>query len=296
VSDVKRVLIVSHTAETDVEKAHQLASTRFAAVGWQTLETDQYSGQRLDLVLVLGGDGTLLRAAELVHHRGTPILGVNLGHLGFLAESEAGELTWAIDRVAAGEYQIERRATLEVTVTQPGEPSWHGWALNEVTIEKSLPQKMIELMLSIDGQDVSSFGCDGLVVSTATGSTGHAFSGGGPVVWPEFRALLVVPLAAHALFDRPLLVTPRSIVTVDLSRHSRSPALASCDGRRTAALGLGGRMDVTVGAEDINLVRFGGSPFSARLVRKFSLPVSGWRGRDHSTAQSATGTDSLGGP
>jgi NAD+ kinase len=274
---VKRVLIMAHMAERDVELAQAAAEARFREAGWATATPEDYESQDLDMVLVLGGDGTLLRAAEMVHDQGTPLLGVNLGHLGFLAECEAGELAWAIERVVQGDYQVDSRATVDVAVTQPDGEVWSGWALNEVTVEKVLPQRMVEVILSVDGQDLSAFGCDGLVVSTATGSTGHAFSGGGPVVWPDLEALLVVPLAAHALFNRPLLVAPHSKVTVEVSRISRSDALASCDGRRTAPLAVGGRMDVTVGRQPVNLVRFGGQPFSERLVRKFSLPVRSWR-------------------
>ncbi|MDR3107304.1 MAG: NAD kinase, partial [Bifidobacteriaceae bacterium] len=273
----KTVLIMAHMAETDVEAARTVATARFKAAGWRTIASEEYQGEELDLVTVLGGDGTLLRAAELVHDQGTALLGVNLGHLGFLAECEAAELPAAIDRVVAGDYQVEPRATVDVTVTQPSGEVWRGWALNEVTLEKVLPQRMVEVIVSVDGQDLSAFGCDGLVVSTATGSTGHAFSGGGPVVWPDLEALLVVPLAAHALFNRPLLVGPRSRVTVEVSKISRSGALASCDGRRTAPLEVGGRMEVTAGGQPVNLVRFNGKPFAERLVRKFSLPIRSWR-------------------
>ncbi|MDR1635457.1 MAG: NAD kinase [Bifidobacteriaceae bacterium] len=276
---MKSVLIMAHMAEHDAEAAQALAQVRFQEAGWQAITPEEFDGQHLDLVLVLGGDGTLLRAAELVHDQATPLLGVNLGHLGFLAECEAAELPIAIEKVVRGEYQVEGRSTVDVAVTHPGREVWRGWALNEVTVEKILPQRMVEVILSVDGQDLSAFGCDGLVVSTATGSTGHAFSGGGPVVWPELEALLVVPLAAHALFNRPLLVTPQSKVTVEVSPVSRSGALATCDGRRTAPLEMGGRMDVTAGSGRVNLVRFGGQPFSERLVRKFSLPVRSWRER-----------------
>jgi NAD+ kinase len=188
-----------------------------------------------------------------------------------------GELPQAIDRVVAGDYRVEPRATLEVRTTGPDGRVWSSWALNEVTVEKATPQRMVEVTISVDGQGLSSFGCDGIVVATPTGSTGHAFSAGGPVVWPGLRALLVVPLAAHALFNRPLLVTPQSTVTVEIDPASRFGAVATCDGRRTVALDVGGRMDVQVGTGAVNLVRFGAAPFGAKLVRKFSLPVSGWR-------------------
>ncbi|MDR1119062.1 MAG: NAD kinase [Bifidobacteriaceae bacterium] len=274
-----RVLLMAHLAESDVESARAEARALFQAAGWEVVEADRYDGEPLDLVAVLGGDGTLLRAAELVHDQATPLLGINLGHLGFLAECEVGELPEAVDRVARGDYRVEPRATLDVTVEHPDGGVWRSWALNEVTVEKATPQRMVEVMVSVDGEDLSSFGCDGIVVATPTGSTGHAFSGGGPVVWPELRALLVVPLAAHALFNRPLLVTPESTVTVEVDPSSRFGALATCDGRRDAPLEVGARLAVRVAGQAVNLVRFGATPFGARLVRKFSLPVNGWRSR-----------------
>jgi NAD+ kinase len=272
---VSRVLIVTHPLDHKVERALVQASSQFASLGWECLHTDD--GGPLDLVLVLGGDGTLLRAAEQVRGRATPLLGVNLGHLGFLAECDSDELTTAINAVAEGSFHVEARTTIAVDVTQPDGARSTGWALNEVTLEKLLPERMVEILLAIDGQGVSTFGCDGIVVSTSTGSTGHAFSGGGPVVWPEVEALLVVPLVAHALFARPLLVAPTSSVSITLRSDTRSDSQISCDGRRTVEMGAGGRLDVTRSPEPVNLVRFGRAPFAQRLVKKFSLPVRGWR-------------------
>ncbi|MDR2347838.1 MAG: NAD kinase [Bifidobacteriaceae bacterium] len=276
-SPAKRVLVVAHQAERDVEAAQLLAQRRFEKAGWEVTDPDRHQGEALDLVLVLGGDGTLLRAAEMVYAQGTALLGVNLGHLGFLAESEVADLPDAIDRVVAGDYRVESRSTLRARVVHPDGRVWRSWALNEVTVEKAVPQRMVEVMVYVDGQGLSSFGCDGVVVATPTGSTGYAFSGGGPVVWPDLRALLVVPLAAHALFNRPLLVTPKSTVTIQVDPRSRFSAQAACDGRRTADLEVGGRIDVNVGSRTVNLVRFGAAPFGERLVRKFALPVQGWR-------------------
>jgi NAD+ kinase len=279
---VSRVLIVTHPLDQKVQDALVRASSEFASHGWECLNTDD--GGPLDLVLVLGGDGTLLRAAEQVRGRATPLLGVNLGHLGFLAECDSDEMDEAIEAVVEGRFHVEARATLTVDVTQPDGSRTRGWALNEVTLEKILPERMVEVLVAIDGQGVSTFGCDGIVVSTSTGSTGHAFSGGGPVVWPEVEALLVVPLVAHALFARPLLVAPTSTVSVTLRADTRSDSQISCDGRRTMSMGAGGRLDVTRSSEPVNLVRFGRAPFAERLVKKFNLPVRGWRDRESDPA------------
>jgi NAD+ kinase len=173
-----------------------------------------------ELVIVLGGDGTLLRAAELARPAGTPLIGVNLGHVGFLAEAEPDGLVRTVDHLLAGEYRVEERMTLDVVARDNGSEIARTWALNEVSVEKASRERMVEVIIEVDGRPLSRWGCDGVVCATPTGSTAYAFSAGGPVVWPEVEALLVVPLAAHALFARPLVVSPRSVVAVELVRES----------------------------------------------------------------------------
>ncbi|GAA3222417.1 NAD kinase [Oerskovia jenensis] len=232
-----------------------------------------------EVVMVLGGDGTILRAAELTHGTGVPLLGVNLGHVGFLAEAEREGLPAAVQRLAARDYVVEERGVLEVRVTLPGEDEPRiGWALNEATVEKASRERMIEVAIGVDGRPLSSFGCDGVVMSTATGSTAHAFSAGGPVVWPDVDAMLLVPLAAHALFARPLVVGPRSTFALELLQRSGA-AVLTCDGRRRIDLPAGARVEVSRGDTPILLARLSTAPFTDRLVSKFSLPVVGWRGR-----------------
>ncbi|MHA7132700.1 NAD kinase [Oerskovia turbata] len=232
-----------------------------------------------EVVMVLGGDGTILRAAELTHGTDVPLLGVNLGHVGFLAEAEREGLPAAVQRLAARDYVVEERGVLEVRVTLPGEDEPRvGWALNEATVEKASRERMIEVALGVDGRPLSSFGCDGVVMSTATGSTAHAFSAGGPVVWPDVDAMLLVPLAAHALFARPLVVGPRSTFALELLQRSGG-AVLTCDGRRRIDLPAGARVEVSRGDSPIRLARLATAPFTDRLVSKFSLPVVGWRGR-----------------
>ncbi|MBD8078009.1 NAD kinase [Cellulosimicrobium arenosum] len=231
-----------------------------------------------EVVMVLGGDGTILRAAELTHGTRVPLLGVNLGHVGFLAESEREDLHGAVARLAAGDYEVEERTVIDVRVHLPGQPEpVVGWALNEATVEKAERERMIEVAIGVDGRGLSSFGCDGVVTATPTGSTAHAFSAGGPVMWPEVDAVLVVPLAAHALFARPLVVGPRSTVTVDVLARSASSGVLTCDGRRRIDLPAGSRVEVRRGASPLRLARLSTAPFTDRLVSKFSLPVVGWR-------------------
>jgi NAD+ kinase len=292
----RRVLIVTHGGRPEAVVALREAVRELEGAGFAvTLHDDDLAesfGDHMararvregvaesEVVVVLGGDGTILRAAELTHGTDVPLLGVNLGHVGFLAESEREDLHAAVARLATRDYAVEERTVVDVRVHLPGggEPVT-GWALNEATVEKAQRERMIEVAIGVDGRPVSSFGCDGVVTATATGSTAHAFSAGGPVMWPEVDAVLVVPLAAHALFSRPLVVGPRSTVTVDVLPRSASPGVLTCDGRRRIDLPNGSRVEVRRSDTPLRLARLSTAPFTDRLVSKFSLPVVGWRER-----------------
>ena len=247
-------------------------------LGKDTQEAD------LELAVVLGGDGTILKAAELVRASQTPLLGINLGHVGFLAESEKNEISSTMARVVAKDYLVKERMTLEVAVKLDGKEVYRTWALNEATVEKSARERMLEVVVEVDGRPLSSFGCDGIVVSTPTGSTAYAFSGGGPVVWPSVDALLMVPLSAHALFARPLVISPNSLVAVEVLQRSAGAGVLWCDGRRSTELPVGARVEVRKSEKPVRLARLSQGPFTDRLVRKFSLPVEGWRGPDSKKA------------
>ena len=243
-------------------------------LGKDTQEAD------LELAVVLGGDGTILKAAELVRNSQTPLLGINLGHVGFLAESEKNEISSTMSRVVAKDYLVTERMTLDVSVKLEGKEVYRTWALNEATVEKSARERMLEVVVEVDSRPLSSFGCDGIVVSTPTGSTAYAFSGGGPVVWPSVDALLMVPLSAHALFARPLVISPNSLVAVEVLQRSAGAGVLWCDGRRSTELPVGARVEVRKSDKPVRLARLSQGPFTDRLVRKFSLPVEGWRGPD----------------
>jgi NAD+ kinase len=234
----------------------------------------------LELAVVLGGDGTILKAAELVRNSQTPLLGINLGHVGFLAESEKNEISSTMARVVAKDYLVTERLTLDVSVKLDSKEVYRTWALNEATVEKSARERMLEVVVEIDGRPLSSFGCDGIVVSTPTGSTAYAFSGGGPVVWPSVDALLMVPLSAHALFARPLVISPNSLVALEVLQRSAGAGVLWCDGRRSTELPVGARVEFRKSDKPVRLARLSQGPFTDRLVRKFSLPVEGWRGPD----------------
>jgi NAD+ kinase len=253
--------------------------------GAEQVPPDASAAEGAELIFVLGGDGSLLRAAELSRPAGVPLIGVNLGHVGFLAEAEPDGLADTVDRVVERQYTVQERMTIDVTVRVQGELIASTWALNEATVEKAARERVVEVITEVDGRPLSRFGCDGVVCSTPTGSTAYAFSAGGPVVWPEVEALLMVPISAHALFTPPLVVSPQSVLAIEvIPGNETSGAVLWCDGRRKVDLPAGARVEVRRGALPVLLARLqapgpGGGPFTDRLVAKFGLPVSGWRGR-----------------
>jgi NAD+ kinase len=263
-------------------RANATSSANLSAVS-AVLELGQDCETKdLELAMVLGGDGTILRAAELVRDSGTALMGINLGHVGFLAESERDGLRDAVARVAKGDYLVKERLALDVEVKVGNEVVYKTWALNEATVEKSARERMLEVVVEIDHRPLSSFGCDGVVMSTPTGSTAYAFSAGGPVVWPSVEALLLVPLSAHALFARPLVISPDSLLAVEVLQRSAGHGVLWCDGRRSTELAPGARVEVSRSKTPVRIARLHQNPFTDRLVKKFGLPVEGWRGPSHS--------------
>ena len=231
-----------------------------------------------EIVVVLGGDGTILRAAELVHCTSVPILGINMGHVGFLAEYESFQISEAIRKLADHDYSIEERMVAHVDVWLPGAAApISDWALNDMTLERYDRGKMVDLGISVDNVAMSSFGCDGVIVATPTGSTAYAFSAGGPIIWPDVKALQLVPLAAHALFARSVVIGSESAFTIDILSDSTSAGWICCDGRRQRALPKGSRILVRQSHDVLRLARLSDAPFTKRLVTKFNLPVVGWR-------------------
>ena len=243
-------------------------------------DVESYDGSEVELAVVLGGDGSILRAAELLRGTKAPILGINAGHFGFMAEAESGSLISALDVVISKRYQVRDRLAIEVLVTSQGKETYRSWALNEVALEKSARERMLEVVIEVDSRPVSSFGCDGVVVSTPTGSTAYAFSAGGPVIWPNVEALMMIPLSAHALFARPLVVGPQTHLAIEVLRRSSGAGVLWCDGRRTFELPPGSRVEVRQSSEAVPMVVLQDEPFADRIVKKFSLPVTGWRGPD----------------
>ena len=235
----------------------------------------------LELAIVLGGDGTILRAAELVRDSGAPVLGITMGHVGFLAEIDRDDMDDTMRRVIARDYEVEERLALSVRVKDAsGGVVFETWALNEATVEKASRERMIEVVLEIDGRPLSSFGCDGMVVSAPTGATAYPFSAGGPVIWPPVEAIAVVPLSAHALFAKPLVVSPDAAVAIEMLERTDGSGILWCDGRRSHDLPPGARVVVRRSSRPVRLARLHPTAFTNRLVRKFQLPVEGWRGQE----------------
>lgn len=237
-----------------------------------------------ELVLVLGGDGTILRGAELTRGSGAPLLGINLGHVGFLAESERKDTHTTIDRIVERDYTVTERMTVEVVCYRDGEEFHRTWALNEATVEKVARERMLELTVEVDGRPLSTWGCDGVVMATPTGSTAYAFSAGGPIVWPDLEAILLVPISAHALFTRPLVLGPRSRIAVEVIPGTQGSGVLWCDGRRSVDLPPGARIEVSRSGQPVRLARLSDEPFTDRLVEKLRLPIHGWRGAPVSDA------------
>lgn len=288
----RRVLLIAHTGRADVASTAAAARDQLRAGGVELVAAEG-EGLELDLpmvdadhhvgvemVLALGGDGTLLRAAERARPLGVPVVGVNLGRVGFLAEADAEHLDEVMSAIVERRYRISPRMTVEVSVEHQGEEIVSGWALNEISVEKATRERILDVVVEVDGQGVSAYGCDGVLCATPTGSTAYTFSANGPVIWPGVDALLVQPSNAHALFARPLVVSPNSVVTIHIDPAGQDAVLA-CDGRRSYEIPPGSRVNVRKGQQPVSLARMTDQTFTDRLVRKFALPVHGWRERRH---------------
>ena len=287
----RRVLLAVHGVRAEaVTVAHEIAHALVAAGIEVRAQSDveielphveivgmDGAAEGCELVVVIGGDGTMLRGTELARPYDVPILGMNLGHVGFLAEAERDETATVVAAVVDRTWTVEERTTLEVVVRRDGTEVERTWALNEASVEKDARERMIEILVEVDGRPLSRWGADGVVAATPTGSTAYAFSAGGPVVWPEVEALVVVPISAHALFARPLVVSPRSTIAVEVL-SGQGGGVMWCDGRRLVELPTGSRVELTRHPSPVRFARLHTKPFTDRLVAKFALPVDGWRG------------------
>ena len=278
---MRSALLVVHPTRQEALESAEIFINELKKADFKIYSNIELSGTQLfearakvEIAIVLGGDGTILRAAELVREQNTPILGINLGHVGFLAEVEKLTNSEILKAIIEKNYKTEDRMILGYKVLRGEKEISSGWALNEVTIERN-DHQMIEVLAQIDHRPLSRWGCDAVICATPTGSTAYAFSAGGPVVWPEVNALVLLPLAAHALFSRPMVVSPTSEIVIDLESES---ADLNADGLRLIKLKLNDRIILTSEKQVIHLAHIKSTNFSDRLVAKFKLPVEGWRG------------------
>jgi len=280
---MKSVLLVVHPTRPAAAKFGNLLAAKFISEKYQVFANfpDLISGseeiesvEAISAAIVLGGDGTILRAAELIRGHDIPIIGVNLGNVGFLAEIAQPSADEIVRAIQSGAIHKEPRLVLKYEIFREGKIFSDGWALNEVAVERSSSQ-MLELFVQIDGRPLSKWGCDGVICATPTGSTAYAFSAGGPVLWPEVSALVLLPLAAHALFSRPMVVSPDSEIVIDVTSQN---AQISSDGLRQTDLLPGDRIVLTRDVSKIQLAYIADGKFTDRLVAKFKLPIEGWRG------------------
>jgi NAD+ kinase len=291
----RRILLVTNTRRQEAVAAARTTAEALLGEGmgvaatrdeWEVLdvpgvvpvepEPDGTAAAGCELVVVLGGDGTVLRGAERARGLGVPLLGVNLGHVGFLAELEREDLQEVVQAVVARDYRVEHRMTVDARILDNGVEVVHTWALNEISIEKAPEDRMLDLMVEVDGRPLSRWLCDGVVCATPTGSTAYSFSAGGPIVWPEVEALLLVPLAAHALFARPMVTAPSTRIVVESVAPEKQGVLWA-DGRRSFVLPHNARIEVSRHPEPVSFARLRDAPFTDRLVAKFALPIHGWR-------------------
>ena len=278
---IKSVLLVTHPHRVEAATAAKELNTLLTAKSIKvfstltTVDIPEYKqNEAVDLAVVLGGDGTMLRAAQLFRGKNVPILGINLGHVGFLAEIERPALSEIAQAISDNSFTVEERMSLNYQLIRDGKQIETGWALNEVLVERN-DHQMIDLFVQIDHRPLSRWWCDSVICATPTGSTAYAFSAGGPVVWPEVDAVVLLPLAAHALFSRPMVVSPKSEIVLDLGSDS---ADLNSDGIRRTKLQKNDRIILTSDKKDVLLAHIKAATFTDRLVAKFKLPVEGWRG------------------
>lgn len=228
-------------------------------------------GDRADVVLVFGGDGTFLRAAYMARDRGIPLAGVDLGRLGFLSEVGAPDVAAVLRRLVGGAFTVEERMTLLVEVDDAdGRTVARSWALNEASIERTDRQRLVVLEVRVGDSLFAHVPADGIICASPTGSTAYAFSAGGPILSPLVHAILLVPVAPHSLFDRTIVVDPTETLSVrPVGEHNT--CLVSLDGRETLDVPAGGRVRVSRGDVPVRLARFGMFDFYERVRDKFGL-------------------------
>ena len=273
-SNQRAVLLLVNASRDEAKGAAETISKILVAAGIKIYTPADSDIAHVEVVLVLGGDGTILRGAEFALNENIPLLGINLGHVGFMAEVEAFTFEKVAQAVIDKDYVLDPRMLLTFQVKRGKNIIDQGWALNEISIERK-STTMAELFVQIDDRPLSRWGCDGIICATPTGSTAYAFSAGGPVLWPEVQAMVLLPIAAHALFAKPMVIAPTS--TIGISIES-SDASLSADALRKIELEKNDHIEITKNSKQVILAHLKSTIFTDRLVAKFKLPIEGWRG------------------
>jgi NAD+ kinase len=269
---VEAGLLARELAEELVAAGHEVLvpNPEAKAAGMENGVDDSEFATDLDLVVTFGGDGSILRAVELIGESGIPLLGVDFGVLGYLTEVHPADARRSIQRVLAGDHEFEDRMLVLVeTRFADGQQAERHVALNEAVVERAAEANTLRLAVHIDGEFFTTYAVDGLIVATPTGSTAYAFSAGGPIVDPTHQAVLMTPVSPHMLFDRTLVLSPGTELTVTVDGHR--PASLSVDGRRIAMLGDGDAIVCTASARPVRLITFGPRRFHRVLKEKFGL-------------------------
>ena len=273
-SNQRAILLLVNASREEAKGAAETISKILVAAGIKIYTPADSDIAHVEVVLVLGGDGTILRGAEFALKENIPLLGINLGHVGFMAEVEAFTFEKVAHAVIDKDYVLDPRMLLTFQVKRGKNIIDQGWALNEISIERK-STTMAELFVQIDDRPLSRWGCDGIICATPTGSTAYAFSAGGPVLWPEVQAMVLLPIAAHALFAKPMVIAPTSTIGITIES---SDASLSADALRKIELEKNDHIEITKNSKQAILAHLKSTIFTDRLVAKFKLPIEGWRG------------------
>jgi NAD+ kinase len=265
--------LVAHRDRADAQQLAARAEERLRACDVAVRRWDGEDGVEfsdgLDLAISLGGDGTMLLTVDLVYESGTAVLGVNVGHLGYLTEVEPAELDAALDRLLAGDFTVTERMVLQVVVHSAGPADGHWWALNEAVLERVEPGRIVQLSVDINGSFFTTYAADGVIVATPTGSTAYSFSARGPIVSPRHRCLLLTPVSPHMLFDRSLVLDDEEELRFAVT--NAQPAVLTIDGREIGELGVGDTVTCTGGRRSARIVTLEPRDFHQILKAKFGL-------------------------
>jgi NAD+ kinase len=273
-SNQRAILLLVNASREEAKGAAETISKILVSAGIKIYTPADSDIAHVEVVLVLGGDGTILRGAEFALKENIPLLGINLGHVGFMAEVEAFTFEKVAQAVIDKDYVLDPRMLLTFQVKRGKNIIDQGWALNEISIERK-STTMAELFVQIDDRPLSRWGCDGIICATPTGSTAYAFSAGGPVLWPEVQAMVLLPIAAHALFAKPMVIAPTSTIGITIES---SDASLSADALRKIELEKNDHIEITKNSNQVILAHLKSTIFTDRLVAKFKLPIEGWRG------------------